>query len=77
MTDWIKTASPNDGPSVPVRSNLPREKHEGQSVQSWKRECWRDVLNESFSKIEDVNVRNAIFALVQLGSSRCNETSTR
>jgi hypothetical protein len=67
MTDWIKLPHPMNGPSVPVRSNNP-ERKEGQSVQSWKRECWRDVLNESFSKIEDVNVRNAIFALVQLGA---------
>jgi hypothetical protein len=59
MTDWIK---------LPLRSNNPDRK-EGQSVQSWKRDCWRDVLNESLSQIDDVSVRNAIFALVQLGAA--------
>ena len=68
MTDWIKLPHSMNGPPAPVRSDNPDRK-EGQSVQSWMRECWQDVLNESLSQIEDVNVRNAIFALVQLGAA--------
>ena len=68
MTDWIKLPHPMNGPSLPIRSNNPKRK-EGQSVQSWKKECWQDVLNESLPQIDDVNVRNAIFALIQLGAA--------
>jgi hypothetical protein len=68
MTDWIKLPHTMNGPSAPYRSNNP-ERKEGQSMQSWKRECWLDVLNENLPQIDDVNVRNAIFALIQLGAA--------
>ncbi len=68
MTYSIKLPHSMNGPSLPVRSNNP-ERKEGQPLYSWKRECWQEALNESFSQIEDVHVRNAIFALVQLGAA--------
>ena len=68
MNNRIKLPHTMNGPNFPVRSNNP-ERKEGQSIQSWKRECWQDVLNDSLNEIKDVNVRNAIFALIQLGAA--------
>jgi hypothetical protein len=66
MVDLTQKPHPMNGPPLPVRATQLVVRGAEEGNHSYKMRCWQAEFSASVSKIEDVNVRNALIALRQI-----------